>query len=314
MKYISDLRIEQNIGEVSVSIRWKNPNEPFDSIRVYRKELNFYNNPKDSTATLIYILHYSENLLNTYTTIVDDDIQGNRLYHYTVAVVEPVTSPPPIDSYAPIHPTLYIGLTDKNEIITKLSMKSVIVINLFGFEKIFYELMPDKDIEFDSNPMHYHHLKKFIKVIAKFFEHMYARVKTLEFITDISKTTPEFVKIISEMLNWETDDRIPIDIQKMLLENAIYFYKWSGTKKAVIQMAKALGNHEVEIIEGNKTFNLFIIDSTSNLSVEILKKYINKVIPIDVTYNVYNKEAYFSQFFLDQSYIDNDFLVEVVTQ
>jgi phage tail-like protein len=228
-KLVDNLFIDQLPGELKVKIKFTTPNEYYDSIYIYRrtdKYENANNNLIDTESLLIKQLNFNDYGYSNEVEIIDDlDISSNIIYYYSV-------------------------LTKYNNVFytSSLTQQYVPVTELIDYENILWNIQPDVIKNNDNGDM-----KKFIKVLAKILEYIHGQTKSLELLFDINKMPLEILNNIANQMGWKLDSRLPLDIQRNIVSNITYFYKWSGSREGLDRLVKFYSGYpdNTGVIEGS---------------------------------------------------------------
>lgn len=252
-KLTSITKIFQSPGSLKVKITFKIPNENFTSIKIFRRTDEYQIDPNDSKGLLIHEEIFDANKLNTEITIIDDNnIIGDNIYYYSAITITN-------DGY-------YFG---------SVSQKNIPIVNLSGLEQKLYDIQP-KALKVNDSEEQY---KKFVKVVAKFIEYIHGRTKLLEIIFNPEKMPPEVFKNLAEQMGWHIDPRLSLDIQRKLIPNITYFYKWSGTNNGLNKLVKFYSGYpdNTGIIEGSNKllFSPRFIDGQVTFSERTAVNFIN---------------------------------------
>lgn len=131
-----------------------------------------------------------------------------------------------------------------------IAIKDFSSYNCTGFGEYLYRLLPymyklrDKETDL-SLP-----LKRFLALFGAQIDHLYSRINCAKnVLTDIDKTSDEYMYKIAEYLGWDLNKELPIDRQRMELKGVYEFYKNKGTKTGVVEFITAISGMFCRVLE-----------------------------------------------------------------
>jgi phage tail-like protein len=216
----------------SVKLTWNNPSEPdFKEVAIHRRVDQFSLDPASpfsieiyrGTATEIYDYHQTNpavslNNLPNYDALTKEEqnkwLLGETVYYYTFFAVD----------------------QEGNHYASLGNTKAVTPTARYGLGKWFYKQLPQiyRTMDAERNE----DIKRFCEILGVEFDHLYSLIRMGRFLLDPSKLNPEYLEVLSKMLGWNLDKNLPLVTQRRILQKAVSFYMYSGTKKGLTALVK----------------------------------------------------------------------------
>lgn len=238
--FASKVAAKMQIAYGVVQITWENPtSSEFDRVAVYRKRNDFVHSEFDPYGTLIYegklteiydyslsnkaSISYEEAMeqaigvynprTNKFEQKVNDPLQGDTLYYYTVFTVDKN------GVYHFSNTTCDTSRVNKDNGI---------------LDRMYAEYLPALYRIEDEK----YQLQRFLKVSAMIYDFIYSSTDYMKYAKDLDNCEPYQLELLAEEIGWDLDKSLSIPSQRQTLKTAINVYRNAGTKKGLDMLVK----------------------------------------------------------------------------
>lgn len=209
---VRNLTVDQVPGKLEIKISFTLPLFDFDYVKIFRRTDMYHMSNEDENAKLIDIIYLENNQGLEVELIDSDDIGENTVYYYSI-----------------------ITIKDNNFFTSLSSQKYVAVSPIFGLKEIYYKNFSESTIKNENENKDFY---KFITVVSKMMEYIHGKTHALELLFDIEKSPPEIYNNLAEQMGWEIDSRLSIDLQRQIVPNITFFYRWAGSTFGLARLVK----------------------------------------------------------------------------
>ncbi len=232
MLQITQIRGEPLFLGHSNKLTWKNPIDPnFKETVVIRYHGHFSLDPASpfgleiyrGTATEIYDYHRENSAVLRFSDLPDYDslpdpekekwLEGEQTYYYTFYAVD----------------------KENQYHATALSTCAVTTTKRYYIGQWLYNLLPEVYRKYDEQTLA---LKRFFDIIGIELDFIYSLINVSQGKYNTLQANPDLLSFIAKTLDWDMDSTLPINIQRMVLANAVRLYKYIGTKKGISSVVR----------------------------------------------------------------------------
>lgn len=257
--FVTNVEAKTTILYGTIEISWKNPSLDFDEIVVFRKTNDFVETELDPYGKLIYrgtaekIYDYSVSEMavedfnkvtkkvigeydsrnNQFINVIEDPLDGDTLYYYTVFVVTKGTYHASKTTTATARPNKNHGISER----------------LYDYLPAFYKI-EDKKFQ----------LQRFLKVAGMMFDYLMTMAKNTQHFVNIDTCEPYQLQYIANLLDWDLDETLPVPSQRQSLKSALNVYRLAGTREGLDLLVKANSGFPATsgVMEG-RDFNVYSV-------------------------------------------------------